>query len=162
MQLCQCLVLWQKVASKSMNTFLKTQFDYDLWANRLWLEFLLKTETGGAYRKIMEHILGAQLAWVSRIEGESPAAIPAPSLEPSTLAAIHERWKAVLAARQADEVIEYKRLSGEEVRSTIEEISLHVVNHGTYHRGELRGLCRADGHEEFPETDRIRFTRHHS
>lgn len=141
-----------------MNPLLKMQFDYDLWSNKLWLEFLLKTDTSEAYRKIMGHILGAQLAWVSRVEGESLSSIPSPSLEPATLEGLHARWITALSARSADEVIEYKRFSGEAVSSTIEEIALHVVNHGTYHRGELRGLCRADGLEGFPETDRIRFT----
>lgn len=144
-----------------MNPILKRQFDYDLWANQLWLEFLLKTETSESYRRIMGHILGAQLVWVSRIDGEFLTSIPSPSLEASTLEGLHERWITALSSRSADEVIEYKRLSGESVKSTVEEIGLHVVNHGTYHRGELRGLCRADGHEGFPETDRIRFTLQH-
>ncbi len=146
------------VAFAAMNPLLIKQFDYDLWANKLWLEFLLNTETSDSFRKIMGHILGAQAAWVSRIEGESPTSIPLPSLELSTLDTLYARWKAVLDFRAADEVIEYKRLSGESVKSTFEEIALHVVNHGTYHRGELRGLCRSDGHDGFPETDRIRFT----
>ncbi|MFX6823282.1 DinB family protein [Acinetobacter baumannii] len=47
----------------------------------------------------------------------------------------------------------FKRFNGEEVTSTVESIVLHVANHGTYHRGELRGLCRAAGWEDFPETD---------
>lgn len=141
-----------------MNPLLIKQFEYDRWANLLWLDFLQKTQTPEVYRKIMGHILGAQTVWVSRIEGESLAAIPSPSLEAATIEELNERWKAVLTTRSPDEVIQYRRTTGEALESSIEEIALHVVNHGTYHRGELRGLCRADEIDGFPETDRIKFT----
>lgn len=141
-----------------MNPLLIKQFEYDRWANLRWLSFLLETETPELYTKIMGHILGAQTVWVSRIEGESLTAIPSPSLEAATVDGLHERWRNVLATRSAEEAILYRRTTGEPMSSTIEEIALHVVNHGTYHRGELRGLCRTDGIDGFPETDRIKFT----
>lgn len=141
-----------------MNPLLIKQFEYDRWANLLWLDFLQKTETPEVYRTIMGHILGAQTIWVSRIEGESLSAIPSPPLEAATIEESNERWRKVLTTRLPDELIQYKRTTGESMNSTMEEIALHVVNHGTYHRGELRGLCRADDLDGFPETDRIRFT----
>jgi uncharacterized damage-inducible protein DinB len=42
---------------------------------------------------------------------------------------------------------------------TIGEIAHHVINHGTYHRGHLRGLCDAAEFTEFPDTDLIKFYR---
>ena len=74
-----------------MRDLLLKQFEYDLWANKLWLEFLSETETSEAYGKIMQHILGAQLVWVTRIEGESMASIPTLSVEDSTLEGLNER-----------------------------------------------------------------------
>lgn len=141
-----------------MNPLLIKQFEYERWANLRWLDFLLETETPELYAKIMGHVLGAQTVWVVRIEGDSLTAIPSPCIEVATIERLHERWVRVLATRSADEVIQYRRTTGEPMSSTLEEIALHVVSHGTYHRGELRGLCRTDGIDSFPETDRIRFT----
>ena len=134
------------------------QFQYDRWANLQWIEFLAESDVPDLYRQIMAHILGAQVIWVTRLEGESLAAIPVPPLTVSSVEELHQRWISALESRSADELIHYKKTTGDPFKSTLEDIALHVVNHGTYHRGELRGLCRASEREDFPETDRIRFT----
>jgi uncharacterized damage-inducible protein DinB len=41
----------------------------------------------------------------------------------------------------------------------VSDIAAHVVNHGTYHRGQLRERAEADGLDDFPETDLILFFR---
>ncbi len=40
----------------------------------------------------------------------------------------------------------------------VSEITEHVINHGTYHRGHLRGLAEAEG-ISFPDTDLIVYLR---
>lgn len=140
------------------NSQLVRQFQYDRWANLQWIQFLDESEVPDLYRQIMAHILGAQVIWVTRLEGESLTAIPAPPLTVASVEELNQRWISALEARSADEVIHYKKTTGEPFSSTLEDIALHVCNHGTYHRGELRGLCRADSREGFPETDRIRFS----
>lgn len=141
-----------------MNPLLQKQFEYDRWANLLWVEFLNSHETPEVYPQIMSHILGAQMIWVTRLEGTSLDAIPTLPVDAASVEELHSRWIAAIRTNAPDKLIQYKRTTGEPHTSTFEDIALHVANHGTYHRGELRGLCRADSIDGFPETDRIRFT----
>lgn len=135
----------------------RNAFGYDLWANKAWIEWI---EAGPREQElaIMGHILGAQEAWLARVHG---AAADPGSVKPvSTGYAedLHRRWLDALRD-SADRLVRYQRLDGTESASMLSDILRHVVNHGTYHRGEMRGLCRARGEEGFPETDWIVYTR---
>lgn len=129
----------------------RRDFDYDLWANRKWLECLTGKGLVSPDVAIFRHLLGAQQIWLSRVQGASPTAFP--DIEPSDqeMVRLSEGWKAALDGE--DRTIHYTRLNGQALSMRLSDIAHHVVNHGTYHRGELRGLCRARGDEEFPETD---------
>ncbi|MBS1707577.1 MAG: hypothetical protein JSS65_02520 [Armatimonadetes bacterium] len=140
-----------------MSAELTALFDYDLWANRLWAAYLAERDWPETESQIFRHILAASTIWLQRIEGDSPASMPEPSLDDLTQRDLHDRWVRVLQGRDLDEVIAYRRTSGEALQSRLGDIARHVVNHGTYHRGELRGLCKAAGRSDFPETDLIRF-----
>lgn len=62
-------------------------------------------------------------------------------------------WHSVLSQRDLGEVIHYQNLAGVPQSRALVDIALHVINHGTYHRGQLREMA-TDG---FPETDFILF-----
>lgn len=55
-------------------------------------------------------------------------------------------------------VIVYRNLAGLEWSSTLEDILLHVAQHGVYHRGQIALLVRASGGNAIG-TDYILFTR---
>lgn len=55
--------------------------------------------------------------------------------------------------------IEYHAINGTAFKNTIEEVILHVMNHGTYHRGQLITMLRNTGFENVGSTDFIRFLR---
>jgi uncharacterized damage-inducible protein DinB len=133
-------------------------FDYDLWANLRWRDWLVGKGWPEPDREIFIHILGAQEIWLTRFHGHSPSTIPTPEPEEATMRPIIEGWKKELNGRDEDVVIDYTRMNGEQLRAPLSEIARHVVNHGTYHRGELRGLCRARNDSSFPETDYLTFT----
>lgn len=128
-------------------------FDYDLWANQLWLRCLLGKGLPSPDVEIFCHIAGASQIWLSRVNGESP--IKFPEIEPieSELERLHRQWHETLSKLTTNPEIRYRRLNGEEFPATISDIARHVTNHGTYHRGELRGLCSARDEDDFPETD---------
>lgn len=104
----------------------------------------------------MQHVLGAQKIWLLRVNGESPTTLDLPTL--AEIEDWNDRWVAALANADLTRRIDYRRTTGEALSSTVGEIALHVINHGTYHRGEIRGRMGARGFQGFPETDRIRFT----
>jgi len=127
--------------------------EFDLWANRLWLECLERKGLGDPDRPIMGHVLSAQKVWVLRCRGESLTAMPVVEASDENAAELNSQWHDVLYANRHDPVIEFRRTTGEELRLPVSVIVRHVINHGTYHRGELRGLCLSRGDDDFPETD---------
>ena len=142
-----------------LRILLRNGFDYDLWANRAWLDAI-----GGfsgylnRAQETLEHILTAQQIWLDRC-----GATMFPEQENVRLQDLFEitarAWQVMLEELQGDEPITYTTKSGEVYTNTIAQIAYHVLNHGTYHRGQLRGFAEADGFENFPETDLILFLR---
>jgi uncharacterized damage-inducible protein DinB len=56
-------------------------------------------------------------------------------------------------------LIEYKTIKGETFATRAGEIALHVVNHSTFHRGQMITILRELGQENLPATDFIFYTR---
>ena len=56
-------------------------------------------------------------------------------------------------------VFEYKLLSGKPGKSAFWQMVQHVVNHGTYHRGQITTMLRQLGTEPPKSTDLITFHR---
>ena len=132
-----------------MSSPLARMLEYDRWANHRWLPFV---EADEALRPIFGHILNAQAIWFRRI-GTPDFALPdslADQIEANFAA-----WHSVLSQRDLGEVIHYQNLAGVPQSRALVDIALHVINHGTYHRGQLREMA-TDG---FPETDFILFAR---
>lgn len=66
---------------------------------------------------------------------------------------LNELWRRIISEADLDSVLE---MTGDRKISALDLIQ-HVMNHGTYHRGHLRGLAEAEGLTDFPETDIVRF-----
>jgi uncharacterized damage-inducible protein DinB len=133
-------------------------FDYDHWATRRWLSALPNLKNLGRAHEILEHMLMAQRVWLTRIGVEVPPQEADYEIGVVFLK-LNGLWKYVAEDADLSAVVEYQNLRGEGFRNTIGEIAMHVVNHGTYHRGQLRGLAEAEGFEGFPDTDLIMFLR---
>ena len=75
----------------------------------------------------------------------------------------HEgRMRAYLASLDdagVQRVIEYRALQGQPYRSAIWEMFHHVVNHGTYHRGQVQAMLRQLGATPARSVDLIVFYR---
>ncbi len=151
---------------------LAEHFRYSEWATRRLLDFAasvpaehLTQEIGnshGGILKTFQHIYYADRVWLSRMEG-APTAFADPDPGPS-VADLNAAWWPLLerfqkwAGEQTDpnRVIEYKNLKGEPYAKPVYQIVLHVVNHGTYHRGQIAAMLRQLGHVP-PYTDFIYF-----
>ena len=132
---------------------LARDFDYDLWANQRWLACLLGKGLPQPDMDIFAHMLSASQIWLSRVQGESPTTLPRVEPTEAELLRLNAGWNDVLLGAKEDRQITYRRTTGEEFTVWLSDIAHHAANHGTYHRGELRGLCRARNDEDFPETD---------
>jgi uncharacterized damage-inducible protein DinB len=136
---------------------LADDFRYDLWANLRWLRYVRDEALGDAAEEILRHILAAQTVWLERCKGGSPTAMPRPPLTEHELERLNAEWIHMIRETPDDRAVRYARLNGERLQTPFTTIARHVVNHGTYHRGELRGVCRSFGREDFPETDMVLF-----
>ena len=136
-------------------------FKYDLWANKLWLDTLLKFPEPKRPDEVMTHILQAQWVWLQRCNDffKLGLALPAKPEAPSTTLAeeLNNLWLGILESVPADRSLEYTTMAGEAMSMPFGDVARHVANHGTYHRGHLRGLAEAQMVKDFPETDFARF-----
>ena len=129
-------------------------FEYDLWANLRWVEPSLNSGQDG----VLEHILAAQEVWLARCQGTAFVEGSGHLGERAKRCAAG--WIDYLSSADVSSVIVYTTLSAPErtYESAVHEIARHVVTHGAYHRGQMRGVCELQG-VEFPETDLVRFLR---
>ncbi|HMR56073.1 MAG TPA: DinB family protein, partial [Cyclobacteriaceae bacterium] len=55
-------------------------------------------------------------------------------------------------------VLKYKNYVGDYYETNVEQIMIHLVNHGSYHRGQVAMLLRQKGYEPV-NTDYITYDR---
>lgn len=118
-------------------------------------------------RDTLNHIYLAEWIWYSRWNGVSPSSFPADEIP--DLAALQARWsdmernvRALLVAADDTElrrVIAYRLMSGKEGASPLWQMVAHVVNHATYHRGQVTTMLRQLGAAPAASTDMITFFR---
>ncbi len=105
-------------------------------------------------RDTLAHILSAEWVWLERWGGNSPTAMP--DLGPlENVAAFLVRWREVEAGQRAflervgpadlARVVGYTNFRGEAWRYPLGQMLRHLVNHSTYHRGQVATLLRQLG-----------------
>ncbi len=122
----------------------------------------------GSVRDTLVHMYSAEWVWYSRWAGVSPAE-PIKFDKFPDLASLQTAWTEVegqiraFVGRLADEEvareIEYRQMNGQPGRSTFQQMIQHVVNHGSYHRGQVTTMLRQLGAAAPKGTDLILFFR---
>ena len=148
-----------------------TLFEYDAWATRQLLEVVCRLtpqqfahEFNGAttsVRQQLVHLLSVPDRYRARLMNEEPHDARAEDFAtPRDVAAYvdeaHDRIKTFLASLPEMDLC---RITTQETRrgpfrATVGEVLHHVVNHGTYHRGQVAFLLKLHG-IDFPDTDFI-------
>ncbi len=120
-------------------------------------------------RDTVNHIYQAEWIWFSRWNGVSPTSFGDPMADLDTLtrhwAELEGRlraWFAALDDADMERVIAYRLMSGKEGASPLWQMMAHVVNHATYHRGQVTTLLRQLGAAPGQSTDMIFFFRERS
>ena len=143
---------------------LRTLLDYHYWARDRLLDALepltadqFNRDLGSSFKSIRDtvaHIYAAEWAWHSRWQGQSPTALlPADSFPMSRRSGAPGRRTKRRCARfstssarpASTRVIEYKLLSGQPGASPFWQMLQHVVNHASYHRGQVTTMLRQLG-----------------
>jgi uncharacterized damage-inducible protein DinB len=126
------------------------------------------TSSFGSIRETLVHVLFAESIWLSRWKGEVRPALPAAADYPNC-ASVRKAWldheskmRAFFETITDDglaRVIEYKALNGEPFAAPLSQMLQHVVNHGSYHRGQVTTLLRQLGAAPPKALDLIAFYR---
>jgi uncharacterized damage-inducible protein DinB len=135
------------------------------WADDLVLHALNRAgdETPAEVVKEYAHLIGVEEVWLARIEGRvaRSAIWPASTVAEATALAeqVREGYARMLATVDSDrlpEEVTYKSSAGADFTTSLNDILLHVMLHGQYHRGRINLLLRQSGAEPAP-TDYISF-----
>jgi uncharacterized damage-inducible protein DinB len=152
-----------------------TLFTYHDWANGEMLNAVaplsaeqLLRDLGNSFPSVRDtaaHIFGADLIWLQRWKGEPTGALPAATTYP-TVASLRHWYAALEKDRRAflDAVTEdrlalpfsYKDTRGTPRSLVLAHSMQHVVNHASYHRGQITTMLRQLGAKPI-STDLSRF-----
>ncbi len=157
---------------------LRTLLDYHYWARDRLLAAIepltpeqLTRDLGSSFKSIREtlvHVYAAEWAWHARWQGQSPTALLTSDAFPD-VAAVRRVWtqhEAIMRAFVDDlgedgiaRVFEYTLLSGASGSSPFWQMLQHVVNHASYHRGQVTTMLRQLGAQPAQSMDMIAFYR---
>jgi uncharacterized damage-inducible protein DinB len=155
---------------------LRLHLDYTSWASKRLMDAAAKLSDEELKRDFktsdkcvldtLVHVFAADRIWLSRIHGAARATfIDAEDRNFAALQAawpaLHQRWKewaAPLSDQDSVAKIAYRDMKGNPYEQPLWQILLHVVNHGTHHRGQAAGFLRAMGHAP-PPLDLIAYYR---
>ena len=136
--------------------------DYHYWARDRMLDAVealtpeqYTKDLGNSFKSVRDtvvHTYFAEWLWYSRWTGSSPSSPLAPEHFPD-VAAIRAVWKSqgekvrlfvqILAtSNQLDRVFKYRMMNGDEAESVFWQMLQHVVNHASYHRGQVTTMVR--------------------
>jgi len=152
--------------------------DYHYWARDRMLEAVGRLDAeqytrdlGNSFKSVRDtlvHLYAAEWVWYSRWQGRSPTAMLPADAFPD-LPALRAAWtdmegkiRTLVAAMSEDglaRVIDYKLMSGTAGASPFWQMLQHVVNHGSYHRGQVTTMLRQLGATPPKSLDLIAFYR---
>ncbi len=119
---------------------------------------------GGSFstgRGLLTHVIGVERLWLERWNGGTPTQVPDLSgcdtpadfrAEWDDIKAGQQRFMTALSAAELTRPFTYTSLRGGTYTYPLGDVLQHVVNHGTYHRGQIAHFLRQQG-ETPPSTD---------
>jgi len=111
---------------------------------------------------LFSHVLNAHQIWNQRILGQSitcgvwdirPAASFAEADRRN-----YEETAGILTSDDLERIVSYRNTRGDAFSNRLADILFHIVNHSTYHRGQIATLFRQHGMNPTP-TDYILYKR---
>jgi uncharacterized damage-inducible protein DinB len=157
---------------------LLTLLDYHYWARDRMIDAVYSLSPDqftrglgssfGSVRDTVVHIYSAEWVWYSRWQGESPTAMLSPT-DFTDVVSVHEAWRAheqkmrsfftSLTDVDLARSMAYRSMSGQPSTSVLWHMLQHVVNHATYHRGQITTMLRQLGTAPPRSTDLIAYYR---
>jgi uncharacterized damage-inducible protein DinB len=157
---------------------IKALLDYHYWARDRVCDAVAALDAAAfveprgssfsSIRDTLAHTYFAEWAWCSRWQGTSPAQLPAYD-QFAEVTPLHEAWRALerqvralvepMSDQDLQRVVAYRMFSGAEAESPMWQMVQHVVNHASYHRGQVTTMLRQAGAKPAKSMDLIAFYR---
>jgi len=151
---------------------------FNVWANIKTAEILREVSDEIYFRenkssfpsisKTVLHMWGAQNIWLKRLQGESLTAWPHEPNQDNKEGQLNGLANSAqsildLVTSKDDSFLSslysYTNMKGEPFRDSVEDTLFHVVNHSTYHRGQIITMLREAGVTNVVGTDLIHYLR---
>lgn len=161
-----------------MKELLQQYAAYNCWAHQQLSKYILALTPEQAHQPVESsfksiyltvlHLWDAESIWWQRLKLKEQLTIPSEEFNGpvdvlyKNLLAQSTQWKewidnATEAALQHEFI--YQNSKKEHFKQPVYQMLQHMLNHGTYHRGQLITLLRQVGVQQVPATDFIVFTR---
>ena len=133
-----------------MKSFFKELFEYTFHFNEMVIDSLIKINEDIPEKalQLINHTINAQEIWNSRIEEKSPAIDVWEMRQLDTLKEINKRNYQnslyIIDSFDFERKIKYTNSKGQTFENTIRDMLFHIINHSTYHRGQIATYCKLD------------------
>jgi uncharacterized damage-inducible protein DinB len=133
-----------------MERFFKELFEYSHHFNQQLINLLVENKDKASERsmQLINHMINAHQVWNSRILGEPSFGVwemhpidELMQLEESN----HTKTMAIIDSMDLSTIIDYKNTAGNPFSNSVRDMLFHVVNHSTYHRGQIASDCKRRG-----------------
>lgn len=149
-----------------MSTTFMQLWLYNNWANTVLLDKLKKEgeKVPHSCIRLFSHIVNAQIIWLSRLTSEkSPVGVwdEHSIVDCQRYHDLASEGLGQQMQRREDtenEIVNYTNTQHQAFYNKVNDILLHVFNHGTYHRAQIASEMRRNGLEPI-NTDYITFVR---
>ncbi len=139
----------------------KLLFAYNSWATNRVFEALEQMpaekyrqeikSSHGSIHGTLTHLVAGEKIWLSRLIGKPETTLLQPQ-EVGSLAALRNLWENVsrqmarflstLSVKKLNESFTIVTTEGKQFTHTYQQVLQHLVNHSTYHRGQITTLMR--------------------
>ena len=155
-----------------MKELLTKYVAYNLWANRIFTDLILKLPAGDVFKEVPSsfktiqetifHMCFAENIWMQRLMLAERIIPLNEDLKKDTTALCKElinqsthlqKWVSGKNELALAHVFEYKNLKSEFFKQPVCDVLLHICNHGSYHRGQIVNMLRQLGYDKIPQTD---------
>jgi len=161
-----------------MKELLKQYAAYNSWANQRIIEIILQLPEEKQQQTIpssfpslqatLLHMWDAESAWWQRLKLQERLIMPSENFNgilkdiTTGITQLDQQWMDWVsnASESAIEhVVQYYNSKKEHFKQPVWQIMMHVINHGTYHRGQLVTMLRQLEVQKIPATDFVVFCR---
>jgi uncharacterized damage-inducible protein DinB len=148
-----------------MKSYFLKLYKYNEWSNRRVLN-AIKSQgvTDDKVLILFSHQIVANYLWLHRIKGLDPPPYDLWKIYPLEqltvmVDEISKQWLEYVSENDDfNRILKYNNYVGDYYENNVEHIMIHLVNHGSYHRGQIALRMRQCGHQPI-NTDFITYDR---